>query len=128
MSKFFVVVMEKKWQEFKVYYPRHPHHHVSHAKILTHTNFMDLRHPRQNFDPRHPRHFFLTTSKFYGPTPPTPPTPFFWPTPKFYRPMPSTPPTLKFEPRHAQTHAPTLPTPSTLFSRLFQQWQKFGES
>ena len=77
MSKFFVVVMEKKWQEFKVYYPRHPHHHVSHAKILTHTNFMDLRHPRQNFDPRHPRHFFLTTSKFYGPTPPTPPTPFF---------------------------------------------------
>ena len=29
--------MEKKWQEFKVYYPRHPHHHVSHAKISTHT-------------------------------------------------------------------------------------------
>ena len=38
--------------------PRHPHHHVTHAKISTHANFMDPRHPRQNFDPRHPRHFF----------------------------------------------------------------------
>ena len=50
MSKFFVVVMEKKWQEFKVY------------------------DPRQNFDPHQFYGFTPPTPKFR----PTPPTSFFF--------------------------------------------------
>ena len=70
MSKFLLLLWKKNDRNLKF---------MTHAirTITLATNFMDLRHPRQNFDPRHPRHFFLTTSKFYGPTPPTPPTPFF---------------------------------------------------
>ena len=67
--------------------------HATHAKILS----------------TPPTPFFWSTPKFYGPTRPTL---FFWPTSKFYKP---TPPTPKFDPR---THATTLPTPPTLFSRL----------
>ena len=68
--------------------------------------------PKSKFWLTSPPSSFCPTPKFYGPTPPTP---FFWPMPKFYRP---TPPTQKFDPRHPRTHAPTLPTPPTLFSRL----------
>ena len=32
--------------------PRRSHHHDTHAKILTHANFMDPRHPRHFFDLR----------------------------------------------------------------------------
>ena len=53
-------------------------------------NFMDPRHPRQNSDPRHPRHFFDPYQNFMGPR----------------------------HPRHPWIHVPTLPTPPTLFSRL----------
>ena len=58
------------------------------------------------------------TPKFYGPTPPTP---------KFQSTLP-TPPSPKFDPYHPRAHAthathkPMLPTPSTLFSRLFWKW------
>ena len=38
---------------------RHPHYHITNAKILTHANFMDLRHPRQNFELHHPRQNFM---------------------------------------------------------------------
>ena len=81
--------------------------------------------PTPKFRPMPPTPFFWPTPKFYGPRPPTPkfrptpPTEFFWPKPKFYGPTPPTPPMPKFNPRHPRTHAPMLPTPPTLFSRLF---------
>ena len=54
---------------------------------------MDSRHSRQNFDPRHPRHCFLTHTKILQIDAPHAPTP----------PMP------KFDSRHSRTHASTLP-------------------
>ena len=42
-------------------------HFLTYAKILIHANFMDPRHPRQNFDPRHPRHFFVSNQNFMVP-------------------------------------------------------------
>ena len=51
----------------------------------------------------------LPTSKFYGPTPPTPK---FQSTPPTSPTLP-TPPTTKFDTQHPRTQAPKLPTPPT---------------
>ena len=61
-------------------------------------------------------------TKHHTPTPkfwPTPLTLFVWPMPKFYGPTLPTLPKPKFDQHYPLTHAPTLPTPPTLFSRLF---------
>ena len=47
--------------------PHHLHHHVTHSKISTFANFMDPRHPSQNFDPRHPRLLFVPRQNFMDP-------------------------------------------------------------
>ena len=96
----------------------HPHYHVTHAKISTHDNFMETLHPRQNFNPRYPRHFLDTCQNFMDPPHPIQnfdpqhPRLFFDPRQNFTDPC---------HPRQSlthNTHKPTLPTPLTLFSRL----------
>ena len=75
--------------------------------------------PMPKFQPGSPMPFFGPTPKFYGPTPSMSKFRLTPPTPRFYRLMPPTPPTPKFDPCHPWTHAPMLPTPFMLFSRLY---------
>ena len=84
---------------------------TKHLKPLhPHQNFAP-HHSRLLFDPRHPRH-------------PRHPSHLFWPVPNFMDSHHPTPPTPKFDPRYPRIHAPALPTPPTLFSRL-DAWTLF---
>ena len=81
-------------------------HFLTYAKISTHVNFRDSRHPRQNFmDPRHPRKISThATHAFFSDL-----------HQNFTDPRHTCHPCQSLT--HA-THASTLSTPPTLFNRL----------
>ena len=81
--------------------PRHPHHHVTHAKISSQANFMVPRHPRKNFGPRHSRHFFNSRQNFMDPR---------YPRQNFDH---TTHPIFLTHAKILQAHAKAWPTPPT---------------
>ena len=84
--------------------PRRLYHHITHAKISTHTNFMDPCHPH------HPHHFFDPRQNFTDPGHPRHRCHYFDPHLNFTDPR---------HPHQSLTHTTHTPMPPTLFSRLY---------
>ena len=88
------------------------------------TKHLKPLHPHQNFDPHHSRVFLSNAKILWLHATHAIHAIFFGPEPNFMDSRHPTPQKPKFDPRYPRIHAPTLPTPPTLFSRL-DAWTLF---